>query len=70
MSSERSEIVGSPVKVWFALNVVKPFTDEVVKVCSGPKYRMVKKYGPKQEMVLVFRRAAGLGFRWKTLEKQ
>ena len=39
MSSERSEPVGSPVKVvkvCFAY-VVKPFTGEVVKVCSGPK---------------------------------
>ena len=38
MSSERSEIVGSPVKVvkvYFAY-VVKLFTGEVVKVCSGP----------------------------------
>ena len=39
-SSERSEPVGSPVKVvkvCFAY-VVKPFTGEVVKVCSGPKF--------------------------------
>ena len=38
MSGERSEPVGSPVKVvkvCFAY-VVKPFTGEVVKVCSGP----------------------------------
>ena len=38
MSSEGSEPVGSPVKVvkvCFAY-VVKPFTGEVVKVCSGP----------------------------------
>ena len=38
MSNERSEPVGSPVKVvkvCFAY-VVKPFTGEVVKVCSGP----------------------------------
>ena len=37
MSGERSEPVGSPVKVvkvCFAY-VVKPFTGEVVKVCSG-----------------------------------
>ena len=37
MSSERSEPVGSPVKVvevCFAY-VMKPFTGEVVKVCSG-----------------------------------
>ena len=44
MSGERSEPVGSPVnvvKVCFAY-VVKPFTGEVVKVCSGPytKYRV------------------------------
>ena len=39
MSSERSEPVGSlvkVVKVCFAY-VVKPFTGEVVKVCPGPK---------------------------------
>ena len=45
MSSERSEPVGSlvkVVKVCFAYvvkpftYVVKPFTGEVVKVCSGP----------------------------------
>ena len=38
MSSERSEPVGSlvkVVKVCFSY-VVKPFTGEVVKVCSGP----------------------------------
>ena len=42
MSSEGSEPVGSPVKVvkvCFAY-VVKPFTGEVVKVCSGPKLRV------------------------------
>ena len=50
MSSERSEPVGSPVKVvkvCFAY-VVKPFTGEVVKVCSGPKRRKharVRAYG-------------------------
>ena len=38
MSNEKSEPVGSPVKVvkvCFAY-VVKPFTGEVVKVCSSP----------------------------------
>ena len=39
MSNKRSEPVGSPVrvvKICFAY-VVKPFTGEVVKVCSGSK---------------------------------
>ena len=43
MSNERSEPVGSPVKVvkvCFAY-VVKPFTGEVVKVCS---LKLILKY--------------------------
>ena len=44
MSSERCEPVGSlvkVVKVCFAY-VVKPFTGEVVKVCSGPNVSNVR----------------------------
>ena len=43
MSGERSEPVDSPVKVakvCFAY-VVKPFTGEVVKVCSGPNNMLI-----------------------------
>ena len=59
MSSERSEPVGSPVKVvkvCFAY-VVKPFTGEVVKVCSGPKDMANRMC----EVFRVFLRRMGLG---------
>ena len=46
MSNERSEPVGSPVKVVKVVKVcfayvVKPFTGEVVKVCSRPNSYLI-----------------------------
>ena len=64
MSGERSEPVGSPVKVvkvCFAY-VVKTFTGEVVKVCSGPqRLRLPYDVGPARVFLGEPHDVCGLG---------